>query len=320
MTPRPLIDEKIRAHRPTDEDLMTMWPEEERDTLWAGLEEKLTGSTSVQPSRAPRRTRRWFLAGAAAAALAVTVTIAPSVLAPQSTPSAQAVQQLVAAAEESDPAVIPDGRYLHMVVRDEQINADPSLPRMWQVQESWIGADGRTWRKDLRGGQDAEFFLFSAPPSAGSLDLTPAGVTAMPADPDALFDLLDSSVEGSSSHHEAIFRAVGDMARLGYVPADVQAAAIQVAAGLPEVTAHAAGGLTTLSFVDAQIRPGVKTSLVFDSVTAVLVSEQVTSSLPRHGFDYTASFEILGIVDELPSEVRAGAEPVGAEPVQVGAG
>lgn len=167
--------------------------------------------------------------------------------------------------------------------------------------ESWTSADGRVWRRDVRGSR-VEFHVFPSF-SDGPIDFSPAGSGRLPTDPDALRSLLDDRVKGSSSHDEAVFVALGDVLRMGYVPAAARAAAIEVAAGLPEVTVTRTGTETTLAFVDEEIRPGQVQAMVFDTATAALVREETTGT--RDAFRFTSRIEVSEVVDALPAEVAA---------------
>lgn len=297
----------LAAHRPTDDDLLTAWPASDRYAVWSSLKGRLASDLAPVARRgslhnpARRRLRRWVIAGAAASAVAVALTMGPALLGPDGSASAQAVSQLVTSAKLSTAVVIPPGKYLHMTIADRQTSPDPNMVTTRGTMESWTADDGRLWRRDVRGDR-VEYYSFSAWPAAAPLDFTPRGTAAMPTDPKALFEVLDRSVQGSSSHHEAIFVAIGDMIRLGFVPPAVRAAAIEVAASLPEVKATRADGQTTLTFGDDSIRRGVLNSLIFDSATAALIGERATSQ--QDDFTYTSSITIYGLVDAVPAEVR----------------
>lgn len=294
----------LTAHRPTDGDLLQAWPVAARERAWTAVQAQLTSAPSISGKTGQRPRRRWLAAGAAAAALALTISLAPALLSPDDATSAQAVQQLVTSAQRSTAQVIPAGAFLHMIITDHQTSTMPGQPNTSSIQESWTASDGRVWRKDVRAGETA-YYEFPAWPDAAPLDITPAGTAAMPTNQEALLQYLDSRVRGSSSRHEAIFVAIGDMTRQGFVPPGVRAASIKVAAGLPEVTATRDGSTTVLSFADDTIRAGIVQSLIFDSDTAALIGERTTAT--QHDFVYTSTIKITGIVDTIPTAITANA-------------
>lgn len=132
----------------------------------------------------------------------------------------------------------------------------------------------------------------------------------MPTEPDAFRALLDSTVQGSNSHEEAIFVAIGDLTRLGNVPPAVRAAAVTVATQLPHVTTTREGDRITVAFRDDAIRSGMTRALVSDAASSALVAERVTAD--RDGFTYASTTTVSGLVDAVPAEVLAAAveEPV----------
>jgi len=296
----------LTAARPTDDSLETTWTGSRSEASLASMQRlaesdgKQAHATRMSPRR--RSARRWVALGAAAAVAAVALSIAPTVLSDKTGDSASAASQLVTSARLSTSPVIPDGKFLHMVVQQDQSSSDPATNPGRSTLESWTAADGRVWRRDVRGSH-VQLHAFPAF-SEGPIDFSPAGSGRLPTDPEALRRLLDARVQGSSSHNEAVFVALGDVLRMGYVPAAARAAAIEVAAGLPEVTVTRTDSETTLSFIDEEIRPGQVQALVFNSATAGLVREQTTAT--RDAYRFTSRIEVSEVVDALPDEVTAG--------------
>lgn len=285
----------LAARRPLESD----WSQEARESSLARVLDGIADGHA--PRRMHRPRRRAVLVGAAAAA-ALALGIGAPLLSNTAAPSAAAVEQLVTNAARSSALVIPEGTYLHMVVEDVQHapgQNDPAdgVPR---VLESWTSPDGSIWRRDVQGS-DVAFFAFP-PSSGGEIDASPAGVASLPSDPAALGPHLRERVSGSNSENEAVFVAVGDLTRQGYVPPKVRAALIEVAAGLPEVTASREGGRTTLTFDDQATRPGSQ-SLVFDSATGSLLAERTDA--PE--LTFTSTTTVSELVDQVPQEVLAGA-------------
>ncbi|SRR5580765_1467291 len=292
----------LAAHRPLTAD----WSPDDREATVERLLAAAAAPTAsrmpvARPSRrdaAPRPVRRRFVLAGVAAAAAGTLVIGLPLASDWTAPKASAVEQLVASAQRSHALVIPQGWYLHMVVhaRQHMPSADDPMDGVPWVEESWTGADGRVWRHDTQGTH-MDNYAFPAL-TGGPIDYTPKGVAKLPTSPSDLMAYLRARVQGSNSTDEAIFVAVGDMTRMGYVPPAVRAALISVAGALPEVTATRSGGRTTLAFVDESTRPGSQ-SLVFDSGSAALVGEAGTSP----GADNVATIEILGLVDHVPADV-----------------
>lgn len=312
MTPNPTQTrdpfDVLAASRPSDVELTETWTLAREtsvlDTVLDDLHrrrEPFDRGRADVTRRFPRRaTRRRVLAlGGVAAALAAVAVVAPAVMDSKSATASAAVAQLATSARRTEPAVIPDGKFLHRVVEQDQQSPDTSMDAGRSTLESWTAPDGRIWRRDVRR-EGVEYFSFPAL-DRGPIDYSPAGARSLPSDPGALRRLLDARVQGSSSHNEAVFVALGDVLRMGYVPAATRAAAIEVAGSLPEVTATQAGGRTTLSFADEEIRAGVVQSLVFDTGTAALVAEETTSRV--NNMRFTSATTVSEIVDEIPAEV-----------------
>jgi hypothetical protein len=305
---------RLAGHRPTSDELVAAWSSSRRERVLDGILTAISSDARLETARnrtprhigatvggAPTRGRRRLVAlvGIAAAA-AVAISVVPALLSPQSLPAADAIDRLAQAAGRSQALVIPDGKFLHMIVEETQHGGGESANGT-RTHESWTDADGHLWRKDTDNGQVSYLSLPSL--DGGPVDMSPRGVAKLPTDADALLDHLESRVEGSTSRDEAVFVAVGDMTRMGYTPPAVRAAAIQALGTLPEVSAEESHGQVTLTYTDDSARPGVRQSLVFDAATTRLVAETLTAP------DMTFRSETLSseVVDGVPAAVTSGA-------------
>ena len=303
---------RLARHRPTDHELREAWTQQRQtevlDRILRALDSEASAVSGdgrvpiAQASGARRlhgRRRLGALVGVAAA-VAVAVSVGPALLSPSSLPSAGAIDRLAEAAARAHALVIPDGKYLHLVVEDQQRGGGESANGT-RTLESWTGADGHVWRKDTENGRVTYLSLPAL--GGGPVDLSPRAVASLPTDPSGLLDFLQSHVEGSTSNDEAVFVAVGDMTRMGYTPPAVRAAAIQALGRLPEVSATEADAQVTLTFADERARPGVRQSLVFDAATTQLVAEQLTGP----DLAYSSQTVTSEVVDSVPARVTSGA-------------
>jgi hypothetical protein len=297
---------RLAEHRPTSDDLEALWRADRRDRVLGDVVAAALDPHSGDPSPRPlasvgvTRRRRLLALGGAAAAAALVVTLAPAFLSPGTLPTAGAIDRLAATAGRGTALVIPQGKFLHLVVRDSQRGGGESATGT-RTLESWTASDGRVWRKDTDNGR-VSYFAFPAL-RGGPVDLSPAGVARLPTDAGELLDLLEGRVEGSTSVHEAVFVAVGDMTRMGYTPPAVRAAAIRALGRLPEVSATEGDGRVTLTYVDQAARLGVRQSLVFDAATTALVAE----TLNGPDLSYSSQTQASDVVGNVPPSVEAGA-------------
>jgi len=126
---------------------------------------------SARPTK--RRIRRPAILVAAVAAVTATVLVVPMML-PGGTASAAALDNLSAAAGRQ-PDKTPAGILHEVVVERQEGRGDRTL-------ESWILADGTTWRRDTTANGSVEYWKF--PP--GPTRISPTAVAALPTDPAAL--------------------------------------------------------------------------------------------------------------------------------------
>ena len=264
--------------------------------------------TSARPA-APRRGRRWLAVAAVAA-------VGPSLISPQSA-SATALSHLATTAASQDDGPIPAGKYVHLSITETQSGAavvgDPPQPGAQAptaqpasgtfTREVWIRADGMTWFKDMVDGRT---FTWTA--NQGTALFSPSTVASLPTTADDLEAWLRANSSGSNSPNEAVFAAVGDLLRTGYVPPTVARAAITVLGRLPEVrtetaqTPSGAAGVKVI-FDDQQVRTGHH-YLLFDPNSADLVEEGVSDG-GTSSYRSTTSYHPLA--DAVPTSVTQSA-------------
>lgn len=290
----------LQQHRPTDADLECAWGTERREET---LERLLKAAQhGPKPSDTVRRkvlARRAVLLGSAAA-----VAYGFTLLGPESTtPRAEALDRLIRSAGRSSAATISPSEYAYLVVEQDQ--RDPGIGQLRSTLESWTDIEGQIWRRDIVNGK-VRYLMFRTPNDA-PLAPTPRSVAALPTTAGSLRRFLERHTSGSTSRNEAIFTAVGDLARTGFVPSAQRAALIEVAGSLPQVTTTESGRHTLLTFRDAATRPGVEQTLVFDTATSALREER--SSAPGSAFSFVARTVIADVRGFVPAEVLSRAVP-----------
>ena len=297
----------VASYRPTPEMLDERWPETERlamlERVRGGDRDDVTATRRV--TRGAHIPRRWIAIGTvvvgAAAAAVLASTLLPARAPGGAQPAAAAALERLAGTVLAAPADLAGPhQFRHVVQRNVQNG-------VVQVQESWIAADGRVWRRDAWGHQ-VNYWLF--PPGAGTLsEPTPAFLAGLPTDAAALQRYLREHVTGSMSTDEAVFVAVADILRGNFAPAGLRAAAIRVVERTPHVTnagdTRDALGRTALhiEFTDQRIRPGETYSLLFDPTTAMLLEERDSGA----GTTFVGTVVKADIIDAVPDAVRAKA-------------
>lgn len=283
----------LESRRPTRESIEDLWgPDRKAATLSSLLQRaeaiEMEGESgvaslttlfgaaepavpvSMRNSSRPRSPRRIALLSGAAALLAVAVVVSPALIGSTSTSATAAIEPLVVIAENADPVVIPDGSFLH-VVTAEKFGEEP------RTMESWMSSEGHLWRRDSTASGKVRLNDFGVQGGASIDSPSPIEATAFPDEPRALQSLLRDKVNASNSVNEAVFVAIGDLARSGLLPPQVRAASLEVIAALPEVraTTTVMGGrpMVRVDFADDSIRKDQVFTLVFDGTTAELVEE-----------------------------------------------
>jgi hypothetical protein len=261
------------------------------------------------------RHRRYFAAvlGLATAAAVATVTgVAPLPGLSGEAPHANAALRSLAVAAGKAPA---DGvgaqEYRHVTAHLSNGGASMS--------ETWIAADGRSWRWDTFNGTK-EYFAFPAPTqvATGEPVYSPARLSTLPSTPKALSHYLRRHVSGSSSTNDAVFTAVGDLLRTRAASPQLRVAAIGVVEGLPYISTRATTdllGRPALAVTYAAPGNGPD-SLLFDRSSATLLGEDL---LPGYRVAYTEDVavsvpaEVLSHA-QLPKAMPAGVTQASAQP------
>lgn len=154
------------------------------------------------------------------------------------------------------------------------------------VDRNWISPSGDILSIRTGSQNSCNRFLHTTAPSL--TDPTMAFFAALPTDVDALTRYVRGHVEGSSSHDEAVFVAVGDALRTadGLASPALRAAFVGVLSRTPGATVHQEAGLQDYlgraairaDFVDQRIRPDEMHSLYFDPTTFQLLEERFGST------------------------------------------
>jgi hypothetical protein len=272
-------------------------PEWSASTLTAILEHP-------KPARRRRRRPTWIAAAAVLAAVAV-----PTVLSSGSASARVELMHLAVVAASSDEPVITPGTFLH--VRTESLQENSSIlgdgHRLDTDRESWIRWDGATWAVDTRPSVGwTEHHYFAAPREVSPGTPTPAFVASLPDTPRAMRDYLDRTVSGSSSHDEALFVAIGDLASSRMLDQRTFATALQVLADVDGVSTEdvVVDGREAVEIqFDRFLGLGFvsRSSITVDSKTAQLLRVVESSAAST----YTSKTTTVDVVDEVPASVLA---------------
>lgn len=287
--------QRLEAARPTATDLDESWAPQDREAVLARI-------LSREPQSRPRRRRQWLTAAAAVAGLA----LATAVVDTDQPAAAAQLRALAARAASTDAPTIAPGSFLHVSYESTQQNSslfgdgrESSMDR-----ESWIRWDGTVWTVDTEQPEGWRYYQKFARPEAPEYGLpTPEFAVSLPDEPAALRAHLDEHVSGSSSHEEAIFVAITDLARSYLLPPDTWAAALEVLASLDGVQ-------TENAVVDG--RPAVEVTyrerwsgllgthvVLLDRATGQVVAEETSDP----GSTYRRETKLVEVVDEVPTEV-----------------
>jgi hypothetical protein len=294
--------QRLEAARPTQTELDNTWAPPERGAVLARV------LRSRPPAR--RRARYWL----AAAAVVGAVAIAPTVVDTDRAAEAAQLRLLAARAASADVPTIAPGSFLHVSYESTQHNSAlfGDGKKSSKHRESWIRWDGTIWVVDTEQPEGWRYYEVFERPERPEYGLpTPEYAASLPDDADALRAHLDEHVSGSSSHEEAIFTAITDLARSYPLPPETWSAALEVLADVDGVE-------TDDVVVDG--RPAVEVSyrehwgglvgtkvLVLDRATGQVIAE-VTSD---PGSTYRRVTTGVEVVDEVPMEVLETLQRVG---------
>lgn len=293
----PDLMQQLQDARPTKVQLEKMWPEEQRTGALARV---------LSTPSSTRRHPRWVAALVAAATVAG-LAVLPAVIGSGEAAAQADLKALAMAAVAADGPVIEEGTFLHVKTEALQQNSArfSDGETLDTNRESWVRWDGVTWAIDTRpsaGWREYHVFPRSTEPFLGNP--TPEFAASLPDDPDALRAYLDEHVSGSSSHEEAIFVAVSDLARSHFLPPETLAAALQVLADVEgvetkdvTVQGRSAVEITYSSFWG--LRTG-RDSITVDRDTARVISENQSSP----GGTYQLTTTLVEVVEEIPQDVR----------------
>ena len=291
--------------------------------------------TARPVARSPRARRRWLALPVAAAVAVAAVVVALSVGGDGTPSAAAATLRRVAGVAQNQDALIPGpGQFIYT----KSVNAFMSttvptggadaaysviVPRIRQV---WLGPGGG--RLYTTSGtprfvtpRDRERWVADGSPSlveAPSTDaLSPTAPLDLPADPDALWSLLEHEAQGNSNGTAAeMFTLVGDALRETAATPAQRAALYEVAARIDGVQLvgqvhDSAGRAGTAVSLDAH---GVRFTLVLDPDTSSLLEEREVA-LPGNPYGYPAglrtgwaTYLVQAVVgsDTSTTPVRAG--------------
>ena len=288
--------QRMRHARPTEAELDLMWPAHDRAIV---LDRILA---NARTSRSRRRTA-WLSAAAVTGALVV----APGVVGSGDAAAQADLRELAMAAVSADGPVIAEGTYLH--VKTEAIQRNGRLfgdgKTLDTNREEWVRWDGTTWAIDSRPSAGwHEYLMFPRTEDPYLNSPTPEFAASLPAEPAELRAYLDEHVSGSSSHDEAVFVAVTDLARSHFLPPQTLAAALEVLADVDgvetrDVTAFGrpAVEVTYSEFWGGLVGRGLRSP---DRATARVIAEH--ESNPGGSYDVTTT--TVETVGEVPADVR----------------
>lgn len=277
----------LAAGRPTSASLQRDWTPARAEvalatTLHRTRDEAEDGPPARLLALTPRRSRRrWVALGAAAAAAALVVLGGTAVLAPDAAlPRADAVEQLARRAEVAPTLQVGPGEYLHQVVHFTQQNRDARTPAVDTTSESWVDAEGTSWRRDLSkvGPVGTSYYRF--PPSDLGDDpfmgTQPSDYLRWPTDPAGLRAFFDAHLRSTGPNSldpsQAIFENCSDRFLSGTVPPKLNAAMIRVLGSLPQVTTSKVR-YAGRAAIELEYRGAYVNAVYFDEQTARYLGE-----------------------------------------------
>ena len=301
---------RMTAARPADSDLDRLWSPDDRARLLTRI-----------PLDAPRPRRHLHRAGwglAAAAATAAAFVVVPISL---DTPSASAAvlhELALGAAGRSGPA-LSEGTWLHerttSLQRNDSLTNDGAV--LDNVRESWTRWDGRVLLVDHRPSQgwttydvidgDRPITDVDAPAATGTpasyQDPTPQFAATLPDDADGLLAYLDGRVSGSTTHEEALFEALADLAASRMLPPRTLAATFEALAGVEGVgtTATTVAGQPAVEVSFRETSSSSLSVIVVDRATGQVLSTRDRSP----SSDFTSTTTLSEIVPAVPDDVLA---------------
>jgi hypothetical protein len=235
----------------------------------------------VQPG--PRRAGRYVLAGSVAVLVAmagVLIAVLPSNRSSDRQPSAGAV---FAPPPGLSNAATGEGQISYRVIQQTDLNSsgapDPNSQDA-MVDRNWVSANGDI--RSVRTGSQTGCYLVPLAGTVGFENPTLTFFASLPTDVTQLNSYIRNHVEGSSSHDEAVFVAVGDALSTadGLASPRLRAAMVGVLSLTPGVTIHEnvqdylGRPALRADFVNQEIRPGEVESLYFDPTSFQLTESR----------------------------------------------
>lgn len=288
--------QQLIVARPTDDDLEAQWPQADRADLLDRIQH-----AAQQPPGGRRRTVVLL-----AAAVSLGVCVAGSGLVNPGGATAADLRALSMSAASYDGPVLQEGTWLHEKETSLQRNS-ASLgdgATLDLDRESWTRWDGRVLLIEHRpsaGWTSYDVIDGQSPPSYASP--TPQFAASLPDDPAQLLSYLDGRVFGSSSHEEAMFEAVADLATSHTLPPRTLAAAFEALAQIAHVRTKdvEVSGRSAVQVTYDEDLTSSSDSLVVDRSTGqVLATHQ--QSLQS---DYVSTTRLSEVVTEVPAEILA---------------
>jgi hypothetical protein len=292
--------------RPTESELASMWPDDDRDALLRRIE----GISTTRPSRH----RIGATLGLAAAAATAFVVIPVTVDAPSA--AAEDLRALALTAASYDGPVLEQGAWLHERTTSVQRN-DPSLGEtevLERTRETWTRWDGRTLlveQDPLAGWTSYDVVDGSraiSDPEAPALDdpasyqePTPQLAATLPNSAEGLVSYLEDRVVGSSSHDEALYAALVSLATSHTLPPATLAATFEALATVEGVST---GDVRVEGRPAVEVRfdddvTGTTETMVVDEATGQVLSTRTVSSLRT----YSSVTTLSQVVPEVPAAV-----------------
>lgn len=313
------IDRIIVSSRPTDADIDAEFSPAAQARI---LDDVVSFGSAVELARP--RPRRWAVLVAAGVTIAVGGLAIQAVAPPRTTSvvtqgpngpvtttvtqppiglSAAAALEPVARTAAALPALTPTGTGLLHVVMTETQNGHTV------THDTYVDADGWTWRKDTEAGRGTAWLLYDAQPD---------DYATLPTEPAALDAVLRQGT-GNNSADERVFHAIEGILRSQTASPAVKAAAIRVLAAISErpqaptttkdgTRASPAISLTGATMNGTQViratqtdptsRPGISFTIVLDAATGELVATESTA--PDRTF--AGVVEMRALVNALPAD------------------
>jgi hypothetical protein len=284
---------RLTEARPTDTELDAMWSPHDRDA-------RLHAVLATHLARRVRRTRM-----ALAAAVVAIVAFVPPLL-NSGNASAADLHALAQSAVRYHGPVLSEGAWLHVKATSLQRNAPTVHGAAVYANEleSWTSWDGRELLIDHETSAGwTEYEMIDDHVAASYQDPTPEFSATLPDTAQGLLDYLNPRVYGSSSHSEALYEALIQLAGSHTLPPRTLAAAFEALAHIDNVATDR---------VDVNGRAGIEVSYdeALTSSTDTVVFDLATGqALSTHNHsrqsDFVSTTTLSEVVTAVPAAERA---------------